>query len=78
MILTHPSGHDYQLWQQHFPTLPSSFNQLNFLTGTASNDLSTGNSNTINPLLKNSQQSYRENDPRSLLGKYVFSFMYFK
>jgi hypothetical protein len=69
MILTHPSGYDYQLWQQQFPALQPSFNNLNFLTGTHPNDLPTGNSNTIHSSLKHAQQSYRENDPRSLLGK---------
>ncbi len=77
VILTHPSGYDYQLWQQHFPNLQSTQNNLNFLTGVVPNDLTTGNSNVVNSLSKNSQQSYREHDPRSLLGKYVFFISFF-
>jgi hypothetical protein len=69
VILTHPSGYDYQLWQQQFPTLQPTFNNLNFLTGGVPNDSTLGNSNVINSLSKHSQQSYREYDPRSLLGK---------
>lgn len=69
VILTHPSGYDYQLWQQQFPTLQSTHNHINFLPGVIPNDLTTGNSNLITSLSKHSQQSYREYDPRSLLGK---------
>ncbi len=69
VISTHPSGYDYQLWQQHFPALQPAFNNLNFLTGLVPNDSTTGNSNIIHSLSKHSQQSYREYDPRSLLGK---------
>ncbi len=60
-------SHDYQLWQQHFPALQPTFNNPN--------DIPTGNSNVINSLSKHSQQSYREYDPRSLLGKFVFFFL---
>lgn len=66
MIFTHPSGFDYQLWQQNFPALQPTQNNLNFFTGIIPNDLTTGNSNSLS---KHSQQSYREYDPRSLLGK---------
>ena len=69
VILSHPSGYDYQLWQQQFPTLQPTFHNLNFLSGTVPNDATAGNSHLINSLSKNSQQSYREYDPRSLLGK---------
>ncbi len=69
VIFTHPSGYDYQLWQQHFPALQPAYNNLNFLPGILPNDTTTGNSNIITSLSKHSQQSYREYDPRSLLGK---------
>jgi hypothetical protein len=69
VILTHPSGYDYQLWQQQFPNLQPTHNNLNFLTGAVPSDITTGHSNLVNSLSKNSQQSYREYDPRSLLGK---------
>jgi hypothetical protein len=69
VIFTHPSGYDYQLWQQHFPALQPTHNNLNFLPGILPNDTTTGNSNIITSLSKHSQQSYREYDPRSLLGK---------
>jgi hypothetical protein len=69
VILTHPSGYDYQLWQQQFPVLQPTMNNLNYLSGILPNDSTTGNSNLINSLSKHSQQSYREHDPRSLLGK---------
>lgn len=73
VIITHPSGYDYQLWQQHFPAMQPTYNNPNFLNGAIPHDLTaTTNSNLINSLSKNSQQSYREYDPRSLLGKYVF------
>lgn len=44
-------------------------NNLNYISGILPNDSTTGNSNSLS---KHSQQSYREHDPRSLLGKYVF------
>ena len=75
MVFTHPSGYDYQLWQQNFPGLQSTYNNLNFLTGFLPNDsattttTTTGNSNNLS---KHSQQSHREYDPRSLLGKYEY------
>ncbi|CAF0723011.1 unnamed protein product [Adineta steineri] len=69
VIITHPSGYDYQLWQQHFPALQPAFNNPNFLTGIVPNDSVVGNSNISHSFSKNSQQSYREYDPRSLLGK---------
>ncbi len=73
MILTHPSGYDYQLWQQQFPTLQPTMNNLGYFPGIVPNDSIVGNSNLISSLSKHSQQSYREHDHRSLLGKYVFS-----
>ena len=73
MILTHPSGYDYQLWQQQFPVLQPSMNNLGYFSGIIPNDSTMGNSNLISSLSKHSQQSYREHDQRSLLGKYVFS-----
>ena len=73
MIITHPSGYDYQLWQQHFPAMQPTYSNPNVLNGAIPHDPTASmNSNLINSLSKNSQQSYREYDPRSLLGKYVF------
>ncbi|CAF1439061.1 unnamed protein product [Adineta ricciae] len=70
VIITHPSGYDYQLWQQHFPAMQPTYSNPNILNGAIPHDPTAAmNSNLINSLSKNSQQSYREYDPRSLLGK---------
>lgn len=77
-MLNHSSGFDYELWQQQFPALQSTYNNLNFFTGNTSTDLTLGNSNLNNSSSsKHSQQSHREYDPRSLLGKYVLSLFVF-
>ncbi|CAF4839381.1 unnamed protein product, partial [Rotaria magnacalcarata] len=61
----YPTGFDYQLWQQNFSALQPTINTLNFSTGAATTNLTTG---TNNSLSKNVQQLNREHNARSLLG----------
>ena len=71
VILSHPWGLDYSSLQQQFPNFPSSANHSNIFGGSLFSDSTVGNTSLNNSLSKHSQQSYREHDPRSLLGKYV-------
>ncbi|CAF4229776.1 unnamed protein product [Rotaria magnacalcarata] len=64
--LPYPTGFDYQLWQQNFSALQPTINTLNFSTGAATTNLTTG---TNSSLSKNVQQLNREHNARSLLGK---------
>lgn len=71
MILAHPWGLDYSTLQQQFPNLQPPTTHPSFLTGNFLHDPTVGNHPLSNFSSRHSQQSHREHDPRSLLGKYV-------
>ena len=73
LSLPYSSSYEYQLWE-HFSNLQSTFTSRNNSNTAVPTNITTGTTDIMNSLAKYSQQSYREYNQHSLLGKYVFLF----